>query len=146
MNIETESYEFPLYHGSKNPNMVFTPGEGMFGGVFCHCDRDVAESHGDYIYECKSARHISHDDFRGEMFFRENWVKWHAEAERLHPGVNPEYLTGDLYSDDPDVSWDHQRMKGELARAMGYTSVGMEDEHGESVLLLEGECVLLSDD
>ena len=37
-----------------------------------------------------------------------------------------------------EVSHDLQGLKGVAARAMGYDSVGMVDEHGESVLILNG--------
>ena len=35
-----------------------------------------------------------------------------------------------------EIGWHIQGVKGELARRTGYTSVGMQDEHGESVLVL----------
>tara|TARA_R110002126_G_scaffold1757_4_gene10569 strand:- start:2633 stop:4234 length:1602 start_codon:yes stop_codon:yes gene_type:complete len=37
-----------------------------------------------------------------------------------------------------DAGWDFQGLKGELGRRMGYDSIGMPDEHGESVLVLSG--------
>lgn len=40
-----------------------------------------------------------------------------------------------------DVDWDFQGLKGELGRRMGYDSIGMPDEHGESVLVLNAESI-----
>lgn len=39
--------------------------------------------------------------------------------------------------EDADIDWDAQGIKGEIARRLGYDSVGMPDEHGESILMLD---------
>src|SRR5690606_25975740 len=37
-----------------------------------------------------------------------------------------------------DADWNMQARKGVVAKSLGYDSVGMPDEHGESVLVLQG--------
>jgi len=41
-----------------------------------------------------------------------------------------------------EAGWVLQGLKGELARRLGYTSIGMPDEHGESVLVLPGSQII----
>ena len=50
--------------------------------------------------------------------------------------ITGSYVSEDDYESFGDVSWDMQGLKGELGRRMGYDSIGMPDEHGESVLVL----------
>ncbi len=50
--------------------------------------------------------------------------------------ITGSYVSEDDYESFGDASWDMQGLKGELGRRMGYDSIGMPDEHGESVLVL----------
>ena len=48
-------------------------------------------------------------------------------------------LDGGEYAGEAD--WDWQGIKGVIARALNYDAVGMPDEHGESVLVLNGRSI-----
>lgn len=140
-------------------------GENIFGGVFASESKDIASSHGKNVASYLTAKHIADDDFKSipyqedvigetKKLFRD--LKGESisddEADELF-----DYMSGkkDIYNDEPsmgrdrfddiigkyddgEISWDLQGLKGEFSRRRGYTSVGMADEHGESVLLLEG--------
>lgn len=149
-------------YGESSPEVP----NNLFGGIFGSFNEDVARSHGDKIQKFITTNHIDHDDIFSEVFYDgyyEVYAKHLKELfkkrrRRLSPDEVDELLEyimerKNIFSDEPDmgrkrfehilrlsdngeISWDFQGLKGELARRQGYTSVGMLDEHGESVLML----------
>lgn len=138
--------------------------DNLYGGIFGSFDKDVAESHGSYLRTYFTKNHISHDDLYLDVFDSDDAVKQVKDIFSQHKVENLsddeatemlDWIMGDndIYRDEPDmgaerfreilcltdevdISWDLQGLKGELARRRGYDSVGMPDEHGESVLIL----------
>ena len=152
------------YAGSGVPHPDVIDDGGTFGGVFGSHNYGVAQSHGDHIAEFSSPKHLSHDDYRSlslydqkgyrrtNKFLQKEYGITKSEADEL-----AEYVAGDksVLNDAPsmgidrlqsilgesdlgDMDWALQRIKGSVAKQFGHTSVGMPDEHGESILFLPG--------
>ncbi|WP_018125160.1 hypothetical protein [Desulfovibrio oxyclinae] len=138
--------------------------DNRFGGIFASPERAVAESHGETVFEMSLGRYISADDFRHLAFYSDHAEDVAAlmlaeiDDERCVSDINADLML-ELVAEDENVfdldnevaselleqfgfdslgelSWDIQGLKGEICRRMGFDSVGMEDEHGESILVL----------
>lgn len=75
-------------------------------------------------------KHI--EDFSGDAYFEPD-----MGIDRFNEIMGTNLSPEDGFSLS-DAGWDFQGLKGELARRMGFDSVGMVDEHGESALVLNG--------
>ena len=151
------------YHGSRNggSTIVIDRFDG-FGGLFSG-SAEVARSHGDHVYEITSPRplsaaklfsilHTTHDAeseaaataaYDAALKIAdgcEEIAERIVSAECDHDDLSDEALA--VLSARVDetwcVSWELQRLRGQLAARLGYTSVEMRDEHGQTWLCLPG--------
>lgn len=151
------------YHGSNaEPADTLTARRaedvyGVFDGLFLSLDRDVAESHGTYIY----AVDLDDDEvlFDGEGDHEENYFeivemlknecwRWDEldedQQERLFDAVAYDEQEDDelmeiLQTEDLGATgWELQRLRGHLAEVYDCKAVEMEDEHGSSFLTVPG--------
>jgi len=150
-----------LYHGSnfRKPLGEIVQGGGNFGGLFASTQRQAAGSHGDFLYRMtvpdekvlhhgadtgdaalsvarrSLGNHLGDDDLR--------IVASLIEDDKAAPWQIPDRLIGTLASKLPDqsgvvagdASWYLQRLRGEMARELGFDAVAMSDEFGTSYLV-----------
>lgn len=145
----------------------FKGGENYFGGIFASGDIEVAESHGDNIQEFlyKPESYVSDNEFRnidyleilkdvvakklGEKLTQEELEDLSEFVSGEKSIYSDEFIEGNerlaeivSYSDYGEIDWALQGLKGEVARRLGYSVVGIRDEHGESLLILGGDGVV----
>lgn len=141
--------------------------DNYFGGIFGSQDKSVAESYGQLQkFLVPEAKHASHDDIVHDLIYEDDGldILRQAVSETRYKDLTDDELDElsefvserrSPFEDEPDMgeerlfeilgaedageaSWKLQGLKGEFARRKGYESVGMPDEHGESVLVLGG--------
>ena len=147
-----------LYHGSYE-KIGKIEDKGIFGGIFASPEKDAALSHGDNLHkisiskdsvlknhdlnyeldygDVKKAllRHLKIDDPTDEQLD----AAWKAVIEDKSGRVDNDILSELFYGDNPaDIGWDVQRVRGAVAKDLGYKAVEMADEHGASYLVLPG--------
>lgn len=148
-----------LYHGSPESGLtsVHDRGSSLFGGVFASATERSAQSHGDNIYKTelpesdilsqskldydipqediksaieKSMPRLSEDDFD---------IAYQAVIEDQAHRIDDDDLMRVFGEDDVGAAlWEAQRIRGKVARLLGFKAVEMNDEHGTSYLLLPG--------
>lgn len=145
-----------LYHGSpENVEKLVVERKGIFGGVFCHGDKGVAESHGEHVYEVEldESDIVDTDMLRFELdydvvfkaffdvvnpqteYFAE--ILWEAIIEETLPyGDYVEVADALGINDIAEASWECQRLRGLIAAKLGYKAVSCEDEHGKGTFLI----------
>ena len=150
-----------LYHGGSVSNVE---DGGLFRGVFASACEDVASSHGylhkseiedDKILTDYSLNYeLDHSEVRAafeavcaeEGVDAESDLIWEAVIEEADVFEMDEYDVLESFEmamigEDESVgmaSWVAQRMRGQVARKLGYIAVEMDDEHGTSYLVLPG--------
>lgn len=141
--------------------------DNLFGGVFGSQDKSVAEGYGELQkFLVPESKHAKHDDIVHDLLYEEDGldILRDAVSDTRYQDLTDDELDelSDFvaerrspFEDEPDMgeerlfeilgaenageaSWKLQGLKGEFARRKGYESVGMPDEHGESVLVLGG--------
>lgn len=130
-----------LWHGSPCAISEIRD-DGVFGGVFAASNHRVALSHGPVLHRVTSARHLT--DFELNYTVEGAWDAAldvaggdEAVAESIMNAGCP--TLPDCPAEDlGEQGWEHQRLRGRLAAALGYTSVEMRDEHGTTCLCLPG--------
>lgn len=128
------------FHGSHEIITEINSG-GMFGGLFGG-SYGAAASHGDIIHRLESPRHLSNFALNYEIEGAWDAALEVAKGDErvaeaiMEPGC-PE-LDDCAPEDRAEQGWRFQCLRGKLALKLGYTSVEMEDEHGETVLFLPG--------
>lgn len=132
---------FELFHGS-NETLTEIRAGGMFGGLFASSDERSARSHGNVLHRVESSRHLSDYELNYE-------VEGAYEAA-LELTDGDEAIADAIMSkgcevpdscdaeDAAELGWEIQRLRGELASKLGYTSIEMLDEHGTTYLCLPG--------
>lgn len=149
-----------LYHGSYEnaPFEIapYSPGAVDFGGIFASPRRVAAESHGENVfyieipdslilesyhltYEIESERTIAalEKAFGRALSEEEQDFLWDAVIEEK--SVDEDFLCELLELEDAaEAGWECQRLRGQVARNLGFQAVEMEDEHGTSYLVLPG--------
>jgi hypothetical protein len=93
---------------------------------------DEAEELLDYVTGDKSVFSNRYDENTGE------WSNPPDMGVDRFEEIMGNYLDTEQGASTGEIVWDLQAMKGEMARRLGYDAVGMMDEHGESVLVLNG--------
>lgn len=156
-----------LYHGSNEPNLAQIHDGGVFGGLFASGRKEAAASHviggRGGVYEMQvSPQEVATTQALEAASSRKLAAAKREVAKMLPSGLKPSEVqevldlarsgTG-LYdgkvdakrvasllgeSDIAEADWALQRMRGQIARAMGYKAVEMPDEHGVSYLVLPG--------
>lgn len=153
-----------LFHGSKELISKIHDNEDRgffsFGGIFASGDRFAAESHGDNLHmiEVDDQEIANNSDLwytwnsvpaeRRAMIKAiksETKAKTKAQIERVFElaadDKNPEDDDWALYfgaDDFASASWGNQRIRGAIAKSVGFRAVEMDDEHGISHLVLGG--------
>ena len=137
--------------------------DNRFGGIFASRSAGGAD---DMVFDVSKAGHLSAQDFRfavnydtdaytDAVEFVENNKNLHGkptkdeaeeileymlEEKNIYANFAPEMgmdRWNELMGDEMhEAGWLAQGLKGDLARHRGLDSVGMEDEYGESVLIL----------
>lgn len=157
MPEEPEGHE-RFFHGSPESDLREVEDRGMFGGVFAgagansHVGRDGALYYADIPEDAilthqalnydinyddqvaalrKSMPRLSDDDldlaYEVVIEQKDVWGRDWDDVERVFGG-----------DDFGEASWEGQRIRGQVAKRLGYKAVEMDDEHGTSWLLLPG--------
>jgi hypothetical protein len=133
-------------------------GRGVFGGVFASPDKESADSHGigpnrvTHFIDVPEDSILTQHDLEYELDYDKvssalrSAAHWAGEDDfdRLW-----ELVIEDKQADDGDeellrvdslgeASWEAQRLRGLVAKELGYKAVEMDDEHGTSYLVLPG--------
>ena len=151
-----------LYHGSPD---VITEinSSGLFEGVFASSDKAAAESHmqNGVLHEIKLRESdiLTQQMLDYELDYEQVKSALTAEMPRLSEddidlayevvvedkdvfdmdAEDVERIFG--YEDIGEASWEAQRIRGRVAKALGYKAVEMSDEHGSSILVLPGASI-----
>jgi hypothetical protein len=126
-----------LYHGSPDATLATVLDSGTFGGVFAGSER-TARSHGEHVYEIE----LDESDICTSYY-----LNYEADYETVAAAIEAEGRDADeawdaviegASLDDADEDWEMQRIRGCVARALGFRAVECSDEHGTSWLVLPG--------
>lgn len=151
-----------LYHGSPSSSDLVVSDKGLFGGVFASGDETVARSHSTdagRIHEFDVPRK---DILTQHALSNVNAKKINktlksilgdmndSELDAIHSiVVNDENIFNSSLDDDRlkaifrsndlgEAGWEAQRIRGKIAKELGYKAIEMSDEHGVTHLLLPG--------
>lgn len=126
------------YHGSHKQLSEVTA-TGMFGGVFAASEQ-AALSHGSVLHEIESPRPLTDYELNYEV---EGAYDVALELCGGDESRADSIMSAGCESDDADAEegWELQRLRGQLAARLGYTSIEMKDEHGTTWLCLPG-CIV----
>jgi hypothetical protein len=150
-----------LYHGSPEDlgQTLTVEAKGVFDGVFCQ-SRQAAQSHGNYLYkieiptaEIADTFDLAYGDKALAAFLKTCfWLEgpddprvddaWTATVEDRADSLDDDSLAEALnvsisdVSDRADASWYAQKLRGKIAKELGFRAVRMSDEHGSTVLVL----------
>ena len=152
-----------LYHGTNTKFDKIKNNSGSwleFGGIFASLEKDVAESHGKYLYSMVLADsdiltqqgmdyHLDADKIKKILIYEADFdasdaafdadleLLWKAVVEEK--GSYAERLKKILKEDlSGYAGWKCQAIRGKIAKEFGYKAVEMNDEHGTSYLVLSG--------
>ena len=129
-----------LFHGS-NEMITEIRTDGIFGGIFASASEASARSHGDIIHRIQSPKHLTDFELNYEIEGAYDIALDIADGdEQVADAIMSEGCEA-LDETDGEQGWEFQRMRGELATRLGYTSIEMLDEHGTTYLCLPG-CIL----
>lgn len=156
-----------LYHGSyeREPFEIknISPGYVDFGGIFASSSYDAAASHGEHVFELDVPEgeiletfHLAYEielertlEAIEKTFWRalseeELDIFWDSVIEEKE--VDEDDLCNLLeIKDFAEARWECQRLRGQVARHLGYQAVEMKDEHGTSYLVLPGVTLRCTD-
>lgn len=139
-----------LFHGSYNDKLTIIKEKlTLFDGLFTSYRKTVAESHGNFIYKLEVNEdkilnnyalnyELDHETVKKSFIEVTNIQESHEDFEKawecVVEGIENEntIFSADTY----DSSWEAQRLRGQLAKSLGYDAVEMKDEHGTSYLVL----------
>lgn len=150
----------PLFHGSREP-VAEIRDQGLFGGLFASGRPDAARAHGEMVHEiplrksdiltqqhldyhapADTVRDVIRANVRKDASDDEIDALWDAiVADKGVHNLNlPEERIAELLrsSDLAEAGWEAQRLRGVLAKRLGFKAVEMADEHGTSYLVLPG--------
>lgn len=131
--------EFKGAHRSHDPQLSEIRDEGVFGGLFASTDGGMD---GEHIYEISSPQHLTDYALNYEIE-----GAWEAALELCDGDEDraERIMSAGCESDssDPDDGWELQRLRGQLASRLGYTSVEIEDETGSGCALCLPGCTII---
>lgn len=140
-----------LYTGSADP-ISEIKNRGAYGGLFASASKDAARSHGDVLHEIRlnSSEIMSQSAIEGisdeTLLKAAHWVS-KDDAERLRELVVDDAKAKDAdaamlrVDDAAEASIEGQRLRGVIAKSLGFKAVEMSDEHGTSYLVLPGASI-----
>lgn len=148
-----------LYHGSYANNApeikigAFALGsqDNVFDGIFASSSQDIAESHGSTVFsyevsiiaensdlDCDDAIEIIMSELDlDDSELAQEIVEAVAYEDSLEDFA--EYLNPRSEFDTDDLGWEMQRLRGVIARKLGFDAVECQDEHGVSCLIVNPE-------
>lgn len=128
------------YHGLNN----------IFDGLFASTSRNVAASHGDYVFMYEVEHVADNSDLNERIRDVFDFLKAEINADdEVIESLS--YAIADDKCDDAfaeflsprsdvepfaDASWEMQRLRGRVAAHLGFDAVEMDDEHGISWLIV----------
>ncbi len=134
-----------LYHGGGDDLTNINGGSGpgnIFGGIFASNNKQSALSHGSSLYNVQvpSSKVLTQDILDSGIpendlykLIRKSVIDDDSNS------VDPEDLMRVFREENPsEASWEAQRIRGDVAKNLGYQAVQMNDEHGISYLVLPG--------
>lgn len=149
-----------LYHGTYEDApfeiLPYSPGAVDFGGIFASYNHDVAASHGKHVFEMDVPDELILGSYH--LIYEIEWEKTLEAFEKIfgrmlsdeesdmlwdavirEDDVDEEALCALLDAADfAEARWECQRIRGQIARHLGFQAVELEDEHGTSFLVLPG--------
>lgn len=140
-----------LIHGSSSKKTITEITSEGFGGLFA-CVDNVNATHGTRLYMMTSPNPMPSrsivDGFYDACLSVAKGNELIADAIYSADCCGSDEIKSKLgelgleapghYADDHDGGWSLQRLRGQAAALLGYTSVHMHDEHGMTVLCLPG--------
>lgn len=136
-----------LYHGSFETNVVVNNNNlynNLFDGVFASRNDDYAASHGTHLLQAEIDQKKILDTFT---------LEYQIEKEALLSAINDtstnlsfdaeeilDLICEDGFienDEDGSIGWEIQRIKGQVAKKLGYEAVECKDEHGISILVVK---------
>lgn len=156
----SEVLKMQLYHGSKEKieKLVFDGSHTngfSFDGIFANQDKESALSHGSelHTFEIEDNKVLTQSDI--ECIEKENVINILINANGRLAKLTTEQIericdlvinddqfidteeAEELFDTDAaEASWECQRLRGHVARNLGYRAVEMNDEHGKSFLIV----------
>ncbi len=152
-----------LYHGGGKDVTDIKDGGSFnrFDGLFASGSRESAASHGVgsmYYMDVPEGKiltqrmldyEIDPDEVAAALRKSMPWLHeddfdaaYEAVIEDRHNGMDQDEMMRIFREDDfGNASWEAQRIRGKVAKALGYLAVDMDDEHGTSQLVLPGNKV-----
>lgn len=143
-----------LYHGSNETIEAIKSNKGIYGGIFATNDKDTALSHGNILhvievdedkilsnaydidYESAKAAILNEITVSEEDFDEIYDIIMH-DASIFRSELSEEKLLNIFPATDlSEASWEAQRIKGVVAKKLGYDAVEGRDEHGTTYLVL----------
>jgi hypothetical protein len=130
------------FHGSHSRIDKITE-NGTFEGIFGASEK-VAESHGKIIHVITSKKHLTDYELNYEIENAWEVALDVADYASFSDEVDLEDIARAIlradceptFSVDAEQSWELQKIRGKLAKKLGFTSVEMKDEHGTVTLFL----------
>ena len=158
-NHQPKGANMKLYHGSyeiikpeiKAGAYALGSRDNVFDGLFASDEQQVAESHGEYIHifeieDDKIASNVDLDCEEAlEVLRAETYIEDEDRLIELFEAVVDDKNLGDFTEDelkarsefDFEFGWEAQRLRGRIAKALGFKAVECRDEHGTSYLIVE---------
>lgn len=154
-----ETHMITLYHGSPS-RFDSIKDQGLFGGVFASGAIDAAYSHGDVLHEINIPESALltqsdlnyHVDYNKVVAILKEQIGTVSQEEfdAIYDAVIEDKGVGGVdipderlleifrCDDTGEAGWEAQRIRGVVAKRLGYKAVEMQDEHGTSYLVLPG--------
>lgn len=144
-----------LFHGSYE-TISEIKNQGLFGGLFAADSADSALAHGDilHIIEIDDSKALTQSALTYELdhdavmaALNEVAGHWCEDLDRLYELAIEEVEVEDtdvelLKAEDwGDAGWEAQRIRGQVAKVLGFQAVEMSDEHGTTWLVLPGASI-----
>lgn len=146
-----------LYHGSHEV-LKEIKDEGIFGGIFASCDEEVCLSHAPKLHKIELADSdiltqsgLAYEDYDHIKAALTDTLAFEEDEEGAIYSIvieNGSVFNNELEearileifrcADLADASWQAQRIRGVIAKRLGYKAVEMKDEHGTTYLVLPG--------
>lgn len=144
-----------LYHGGGDPGFEKVPEGGRFDGFFALPDSVGGHGIGhNYFADIPQEKILTNYDLNYEVplnkvmdaFEKTTGIKqgdprfepaWKAIVEETRD-ANEMALAAKLADDFGEAGWEAQRLRGQIAKRLGYDAIEMNDEHGRSYLITSG--------
>lgn len=145
-----------LYHGTNDPQALtaIDPNGGVFGGLFTSSSARSANSHGDALYRftVPDERILTQsviDELDGTKAMADALKKSGVPKDlssmvvsaksAFDSDIPEDVLMKALRADSiGEADWELQRLRGKMAKNLGFNAVEMPDEHGTSYLITGG--------